>query len=164
MDHDEDLADLMATSGARLLRLAYQLCHDRSGAQDLVQEAMMSVMTSWRRRMPDVSHREAYLRRSVVNEYLRKKRLRSSTEVVTSEVPDPPSAAFDAEVTERDRIWRALATLPSRQRTVLVLRFYEDLSDAAIAELIGARPATVRSLAARGIATLRQGQLAEVGP
>ncbi|MEO8889106.1 MAG: SigE family RNA polymerase sigma factor [Jatrophihabitantaceae bacterium] len=162
MDLDQAMTDLLESSGDRLLRLAYQLSHDRSTAEDLVQQALERVYGSWRRRAPEVAHAEAYVRRAVVNEYLRRRRLRSATEVITDEVPDGPGGErFDDELAERDRVWRALTTLPPRQRTVLVLRYYEQLPDGEIAELIGAKPATVRSLAARSLAVLRGGELAD---
>jgi RNA polymerase sigma-70 factor (sigma-E family) len=159
MELDETLADLMNTSGDRLLRLAYQLTHNRATAEDLVQEALMQVYRSWRRRAPDVAHGEAYVRRAVVNEYLRRRRLHASGEVVTDLLPEVPVDGFDDAVTERDVMWRALAALPARQRAVLVLRYYEALPDREIASLIGAKEATVRSLAARAFAALRAGGL-----
>ena len=135
MHVDEVIADLMSASGDRLLRLAYQLCHDRAGAEDLVQEALTRVYGSWLRRRPDVDSAEAYLRRAVVNEYLRRRRLKSSTEVVTDAVPETADDGFDEAVVDRDQVWHALGTLPARQRTVLVLRYYEELPDTEIAEI-----------------------------
>ena len=76
---DEVIADLMRASGDRLLRLAYQLCHDRAGAEDLVQEALTRVYGSWLRRAPTIDNREAYVRRAILNEYLRRRRLRSAS-------------------------------------------------------------------------------------
>jgi RNA polymerase sigma factor (sigma-70 family) len=167
MDFDEVIADLMRESGDRLLRLAFQLCHERATAEDLVQEALTRVYASWRRRAPEVQFGEAYVRRAIVNEYLRRRRLRSSTEVVTDEVPDEPDRrldhGFDHDVVERDRLWRALETLSARQRVVLVLRYFEDATDSDIAELLHAREATVRSLAARGLAALRTHELVTEG-
>lgn len=160
MELDDVVADLMRASGDRLLRLAFQLSHDRAAAEDLVQEALTRVYGSWLRRAPDVTSAEAYLRRAVVNEFLRRRRLRSSSDVIVASVPDVPTDGFADVVGERDRLWRALALLPERQRAVLVLRYYEELPDAEIATLIGARQATVRSLAARGLAALRTGALA----
>jgi RNA polymerase sigma-70 factor (sigma-E family) len=161
MDVDEVIAELLQQSGDRLLRLAYQLCHDRAGAEDLVQEAVARVYSSWRRRTPSVEFGVAYLRRAVINEHLRRSRLRQSSEVVSAEVPERDVANFDDDVVERDRLWRALETLTPRQRAVLVLRYYEDASDAEIATLVSAREATVRSLAARGLAALRSTDLIE---
>ena len=161
MHVDEVIADLMSASGDRLLRLAYQLCHDRAGAEDLVQEALTRVYGSWLRRRPDIDSAEAYLRRAIVNEYLRRRRLKSSTEVVTAAVPDTADNGFDDAVVDHDQLWRALGSLPARQRAVLVLRFYEDLPDGEIALLIDAKEGTVRSLASRALQTLREGSLIE---
>jgi RNA polymerase sigma-70 factor (sigma-E family) len=159
MSPDEALAQLMTDSGDRLLRLAYQLTHDRSTAEDVVQEALVSIYRSWRRTMPTVEHAEAYARRVVVNEFLRRRRLRSASEVVTDDVPEVAAGTFEAQVVDRDELWRALERLPARQRAVLVLRYYEQLPDAQIAELIDAKEATVRSLALRGLTTLRASDL-----
>src|SRR5580765_7012397 len=158
MQPDEALEALVTDSGDRLLRLAFQLTHDHSAAEDVVQEALMAIYRSWRRRLPDVEHLEAYARRAVVNEFLRRRRLRSSTEVVTPLVPDVAGGSFEPAVVSREVLWGALGTLPARQRAVLVLRYYEDLPDAAIATMIGAREATVRSLALRGLSALRSAE------
>jgi RNA polymerase sigma-70 factor (sigma-E family) len=155
MGPDEVLGELMTASGDRLLRLAYQLTHDRSLAEDVVQEALVSIYRTWRRSAPDVANREAYARRAVVNEYLRRRRLKSASEVVTDLIPERAVAAQDSAIVDRDELWRALGGLPARQRAVLVLRYYEDLPDARIADLIAAKEATVRSLAARALATMR---------
>jgi RNA polymerase sigma-70 factor (sigma-E family) len=161
---DEVIADLVSASGDRLLRLAYQLCHDRAGAEDLVQDALTRVYGNWLRRRPDIDSAEAYLRRAVVNEYLRRRRLKSSTEVVTDAVPETVDGGFDDAVVDRDQMWHALGSLPPRQRTVLVLRFYEDLPDAEIATLLDAKEGTVRSLASRALQTLRSQALVEEKP
>lgn len=164
MRADDLIAELMTTSGDRLLRLAFQLCHDRTEAEDLVQEALTHVYGSWLRRRPEVASAPAYVRRAIVNEYLRTRRLRRSTEVVTDQLPEVPDEGFAEHVVDADQLWRALETLPPRQRTVLVLRYYEDLPDRDIAALIGAREPTVRSLAARALQQLRNGNLIEERP
>jgi RNA polymerase sigma factor (sigma-70 family) len=79
-------------------------------------------------------------------------------------VPETADGGFDDAVVDHDRMWHALATLPPRQRTVLVLRFYEDLPDAEIARLLDAKEGTVRSLASRALQTLRSGALVEETP
>jgi RNA polymerase sigma-70 factor (sigma-E family) len=155
MDADEAVADLLGNAGDRLLRLAFQLCHDRASAEDLMQQALEQVYRRWRRPGADVQYSEAYARRAIVNEYLRRRRLRSATELITDAVPEVASAAPDALVAERDAMWRALGELPARQRAALVLRFYEQLPDRDIAALVGCRVATVRSLVARGLHALR---------
>ena len=157
MDLDDALAELVAHSGDRLLRVAYQLTHDRAAAQDLVQDALLRVCRSMRRRGLPPEDWYAYLRRAVINEYLRARRLRSSGEVVTDRMPEQPVAGSpEDQIADRAQLWTALGALSARQRAALVLRYYEDLPDQQIAALLGCREASVRSLASRGLAVLRQ--------
>ncbi|HEY3647104.1 MAG TPA: sigma factor-like helix-turn-helix DNA-binding protein, partial [Streptosporangiaceae bacterium] len=98
----------------------------------------------------------AYLRRAVINEYVRTRRLRSSTEIVTDVVPERPAAGcLEDRAADHAELWAALGALSERQRAVLVLRYYEGLADPEIATLLGCRGATVRSLASRGLAAMR---------
>jgi len=143
----------VASRGPALLRFAYLLTGDRRLAEDLVQDALVKAYRRWSRH--PVEYAEAYVRRIIVNEYLSWRRLRSSSEVTGHIRPQVCHDAADA-VAERDQVWRALADLPRRQRSVLVLRYYEDLSDADIAALLGCAEGTVRSLAARAFAALRR--------
>jgi len=154
MDADEAIADLLSRSGDRLLRLAFQLCHDRAAAEDLVQQALEQVYRRWQARGV-VEQPHAYARKAVLNEYLRRRRLASSHEVITDTPHDRAGLAEDDAVVERDAMWQALGRLAPRQRAALVLRYYEDVPDAQIADLLGCRAATVRSLVARGLAGLR---------
>jgi len=157
VDLDDALTDLVMRNGDRLLQVAYQLTHDRATAQDLVQEALLRVYHAvlHHGRAPEDWY--AYLRRAVINEYLRTMRLRSSSEVVTDHVPERPVAdSAERQVDDRAHLWAALGELSQRQRSVLVLRYYEGLPDAQIAALLGCREASVRSLASRGLAALRQ--------
>ena len=157
MDLDDALAELVADSGDRLLRVAYQLTHDGAAAQDLVQDALLRVYRSMRRRGLPPRDWYAYLRQAVINEYLRTQRLRSSGEVVTDRMPEQPTAdSLEDQLTDRAQLWAALGALSPRQRATLVLRYYEDLPDHQIAALLGCREASVRSLASRGLAVLRQ--------
>jgi RNA polymerase sigma-70 factor (sigma-E family) len=149
------IADLLGSAGDRLLRLAFQLCHRRSDAEDLVQQALEQLYRRWRKRGVDVDDAEAYARRVVVNEYLRRRRLGSASELITDVVPDIASVAPDAAVAERDAMWRSLDALPARQRAAVVLRYYEELPYRDIAAVLGCREATVRSLVARALHTLR---------
>jgi RNA polymerase sigma-70 factor (sigma-E family) len=156
MELDDELAELVARSGDRLLRVAYQLTHERAAAQDLVQDALLRVYGSLRRRGAAPDDWYAYLRRAVVNEYLRTRRMRASSEIVTDNLPDRPNGELpESRIADREELWRALAMLSPRQRAVLVLRYYEDLGDREIAVALGCRDATVRSLASRGLAVLR---------
>jgi RNA polymerase sigma-70 factor (sigma-E family) len=157
VDLDDALAELVAHSGDRLLRVAYQLTHDPAAAQDLVQDALLRVYRSMRRRGLPPQDWYAYLRRAVINEYLRTRRLRSSAEVVTDRMPEQPEVSSpEDQIADRAQLWAALAALSARQRAALVLRYYEDLPDHQIATLLGCREASVRSLTSRGLAALRQ--------
>src|SRR5690242_9755869 len=144
MHLDDVLTELVADSGDRLLRVAYQLTHDRVAAQDLVQDALLRVYRSMRRRGLPPQDWYAYLRRAVINEYLRTQRLHSSAEVVTDRMPERPAASGpEDQIADRAQLWAALAALSARQRATLVLRYYEDLPDYQIAVLLGCREASV---------------------
>jgi RNA polymerase sigma-70 factor (sigma-E family) len=157
MDLDEALTDLVARDGDRLLRVGFQLTHDRAAAQDLVQGALLRVYSAVRRGDHEPQDWYAYLRRAVINEYLRTRRLLSSTEVVTDRVPEaPPAESAEGRIDDRAAVWAALGKLSARQRAVLVLRYYEGLPDGEIAALLGCREASVRSLASRGLAAMRR--------
>jgi RNA polymerase sigma factor (sigma-70 family) len=99
----------------------------------------------------------AYVRRSLANTFVNQKRKASSREVVLELVPDRWDGSDDMNLlVERDAMWALLATLPERQRTALVLRYYHDLPDEEIAAALSCRAGTVRSLMSRGLATLRE--------
>ena len=149
--------DWVAARGAVLLRFADALCGQRQRAEDLVQSALAAAMGRWPR-VAGMAHPEAYLKAMIVNEYLAWWRRRPRTELP---MPAPPEdrrlAGADpaAGQASRDAAWQLLARLPRRQRAVLVLRYYEDLSDEQIAAVLGCTASTVRSNATRGLATLR---------
>ena len=144
---------------AALARLAYQLTGHREAALDLVQDVLLDAFRQW----PKVStarSQPAYVRKMLVNRHLNKRRRRRIREVAAAGDLDHVPSDRQGPLTEqmhadRDAMWRALATLPNRQRTVLVLRYYEGLADIEIAETVGCRRTTVRSLAARGLSALR---------
>lgn len=149
-----DIEDVVSRHGRALLRVAYLLCHDVGRAEDLLQESLLKAHRHWSRHgVPE--YPQAYLRRMIVTEYLGWRRRRWSTEVVGLGRLELTADDDVATVDERDLAWRAMAALPARQRAVLVLRYYESLPDAQIAELLGCADATVRSHAARGLAALR---------
>lgn len=144
------LADFAAEHSVALTRFAYLVCGDRGLAEDLVQDALMSLY----RRFGDlvtVAAPVAYVRRAIVNGSISHARRR--VPVAVAELPDTSIDAVDGG--EQDAMWRVLATLPPKQRTVLVLRYYLDLPDDEIAAALDCRPGTVRSLAARAFAVLR---------
>ena len=148
------LAEFAARHGVALTRFAYVLCGNRATADDLVQDTYVNL---YRRFGADLSVAAplAYARRALVNLHVSQRRRRSSGEIAVAELPDSPAVdAVDHEA--QDEMWRLLAGLPERQRTVVVLRFYLDLPDAEIASILHCREGTVRSLASRAMAELRR--------
>jgi RNA polymerase sigma-70 factor (sigma-E family) len=147
--------DVSAALSPRLVRTAYAVSGDRGVAEDAVQTAFAKAFRGWRR-ISKLEAPEAYLRRMVVNEVLSDRRLaRHRHEVVREQLPEQISAGGPDTALTHDEMWRALATLPPRQRAVLVLRYYEDLSEQQIAEALGCRPGTVKSQASAALASLR---------
>ncbi len=149
------LADAYVRSAPGGIRLAYLLTGDRAVAEDLVQEAFVRFVGRLRfLRDPDAF--EPYLRRAIVNlskNYFRRRAVeRAYLEREGSRIED---VRTDPDVSTHDTLRTALLGLPVRQRAALVLRYLEDLPDATIAELLGCRRATVRSLVARGLEALR---------
>ncbi|MQA99205.1 MAG: SigE family RNA polymerase sigma factor [Actinobacteria bacterium] len=147
------LAELYAQHGPGAARLAYLLTGNRSTAEDLVQEAFVRVFGRFRD-LRDPGSFEWYLRRTVVNlanSHFR--RLRTERAYLRRRAE--PHFSFMPDVAARDEIWRMLQQLPRRQREAIVLRFYEDLSEAATAEVMQCPVGTVKSLVSRGLARLR---------
>jgi RNA polymerase sigma-70 factor (sigma-E family) len=145
-----EFEDFAAARLSALLRYAVLLTGDREQARDLVQEVLTRALTKWDR-IGGLDEPYAYVRRMVTNEHLswrRRRRLR------TIPLNDDPAGLSGLEPGS-DEMWELLSALPARQRAVLVLRFYEGLSDPEIAEVLGCRPGTVRSSASRAFAALR---------
>src|SRR5689334_24108179 len=109
--------------GAALLRFAYLLTGDRGHAEDLVQDALVKAYLRWNGRAV-IEYPEAYVRRTIVNQFVSWRRRRSSGEVV-GPVPELSGGDHAQRLTERVRVWKVLSELPPRQRSVLVLRYYE---------------------------------------
>jgi RNA polymerase sigma-70 factor (sigma-E family) len=124
-------------------------------AEDLVQTVLARAHRRWDR-IGSLEHPEAYLRTMVVNEFLSWRRRLTNREVPMAELIEPaPVDDVSGRQAQRDAAWRLLGQLPRQQRAVLVLRFYEDLPDDEIAAVLGCSASTVRSNAARGLASLR---------
>ena len=136
-----------------LLRFGHVLTGSPQEAEDLVQEALAKSLRRWQKVRADDP--VAYVRRVMINTHLTRWR-RWGSRIRLGDVPE--TAADDAGLArsqEWDTLRRALGQLPPRQRAVLVLRYLEDVPDVAIAAMLGCRPVTVRSQAARGLAALR---------
>jgi RNA polymerase sigma-70 factor (sigma-E family) len=146
----------VAARGSAMLRHAYVLTGDRYLAEDLVQETLAHLCRRWDK-VAASSSPEAYVRTSVTRQFLSWRRRRSSGERITADPPDSLATPDEGDrIAGDDAVWRALATLPRKQRAILALRFYDDQSDVQIAEILGVSASNVRAQASRGIATLRQ--------
>ena len=154
---NQDFVSYAEARTPALLRLAYLLSGDAHLAEDLVQEALSRAHSQWTR-VSAADNPHAYVRRIVVNQHLGWRRRRSNGELSVAPESMPESASPDpaSGVVDRDAAWRAIGGLPRRQRAVLVLRYYEDLSDNDIASALGVAVGTVRSLASRAFAQLRE--------
>ncbi len=153
----DSFEEYVTASSGRLLRFAYVLCGDRFLAEDLVQDVLSRTHRHWRR--VENENPDAYLRAALVRAHLSWRRRRVSTEKVFAEPPEPHAGSVDftQQLASRDELWSLLASLPRAQRAVMVLRFYEDLDDRRIAEVLGCAPVTVRVHASRALGTLRAG-------
>lgn len=152
---DDSFADYVAQRGDALLRFAYVLTGSRHLAEDIVQEVLVRILARWRG-LSHVEQPDAYLRTAIVRQFVSWRRLRARREISLETVADAAVPTDTAGLhAARDEVWRMLATLPAKQRAVIVLRFYADLSDPQIAEALGCQPTTVRVHASRGLARLR---------
>jgi RNA polymerase sigma-70 factor (sigma-E family) len=150
------LAELYLRYAPGGIRLAYLLTGDKALAQDLVQEAFARFVGRLGH-LREPAAFEAYLRRALVNlskNHHRRRRVERS--FLDREARFPLAASEQPDPSSRDMIRAALLALPERQRTAIVLRFYLDLSETQIADLLRCRPGTVRSLVSRGLQALRR--------
>ena len=152
--------EYVAERGRSLVRLAYVLTGDAQRAEDLTQTALTDAYRHWRT-VAAAGSPDAYVRRMLVNAHLDWHRRRSSTERPADlSAHEPPADTDPADgIAARDELRQALSTLAPRARTVLVLRYYADLDDTAIAEAMGITAGAVRGTASRALAALRGGGL-----
>lgn len=154
---EEEFAEFFRASWAKLYRVALAVSGDPRSAEDDLQAAFAKVYASWGK-VRRADYPEAYVRRIVLNEVLGARRYgfarheRPQSSVDTDRVVASPEAG----VVDRDAVWSAVLTLPPRQRAVVVLRYYEDLSEADIAAALGCSRGTVKSQASNALATLRR--------
>jgi RNA polymerase sigma-70 factor (sigma-E family) len=155
-DADEAITQLYAAHYRQLVRLASLLVHDVGLAEEAVQESFIALHGAWRR-MRDHDRALAYLRTSVLNRSrsaLRHHKVEQKH--APAPMPDTASAEYSAlGALEHEEVMAAVRRLPGRQREVLVLRYFADLSEAEIADAIGISRGAVKSHAARAMSTLR---------
>ena len=148
------LAGLYARHAPEALRLAYLLTGDPDLAEDLLQDAFVK-LAGRLLHLRDPGGFHAYLRTTMVN-LTRSHFRRAGVERRYVERQPPLAPVHGPDVADREALRSALMALPIRQRTAVVLRYYEDLSEAQTAELMRCRSAAVRSLVARGMESLRK--------
>jgi RNA polymerase sigma-70 factor (sigma-E family) len=159
----QQFEEFMTSRWPGLVRLAFGLTGDRRLAEDLAQTALASAYASWWR-VRTADDPDAYVRRILVNASKSRWRRPRAAEQPAAAGPEAAVADATASVDDRSALLRALQELPQRQRAVVVLRYWEDLSDAQAAALLGCSASTVRSQAARALAKLRaSGALADSG-
>jgi len=144
MNRDREVATLFDAHYTPMCRLAFVILGDAAAAEEIVMEALLKTFSGWSRiRHPERA--DAYLRRAVVNG-CRSRIRRKAVEARVGLSQPPPARDWDPDVRERDRlVWDAVRTLPPRQRACVVLRYYEDLPEGRIAEILDCSPGTVKS-------------------
>lgn len=152
MSENAAFEEFVAARSSRLLRTALLLTRDRGVAEDLLQTALTKAWFAWSRISGDP---EPYVRKVLVNTYASWWRRRWNGETPAETLPEVVGRDAHGDVDERDAVWHALGRLPKRQRAVVVLRYYEDLSEAEVAGLLGCSVGTVKSQASKALAKLR---------
>jgi RNA polymerase sigma-70 factor (sigma-E family) len=151
---DAEFTEFVVGSLRRLLHAGDLLTGDRGRAEDLVQHGLAKAYERW----PSIRNGtpEAYVRRTMLNHYLNWwRRSRPREQRLLLDEGAPAAGDHAAEVARRDAVQRGLALLTRRERAVVVLRYWFQLSEAEIAVELGVRPGTVKSTCARALARLR---------
>ncbi|MEY9907058.1 RNA polymerase sigma-70 factor (sigma-E family) [Catenulispora sp. MAP12-49] len=153
---EDSFREFVEGSWSRLLRTAYLLTGDHGAAEDLVQIALMRTYRHWAR-IEAYEAPEAYVRRAMVNANISAWRRRKPVVHVMAEPPEPRAGTQDHQdaYALRDELWRVVCAMSPRMRTAFVLRYFEDLTEAEAAAVMGCAVGTVKSQIARGLAKLR---------
>ena len=158
----EDFRDYVAARSPVLLRTAYLLTGNRTDAEDLLQTALAKTYLAWDR-IRDREAVDGYVRRVLVNTQTSWWRKRKVDEHPTNDLSEQPGqdarGDFVTAHALHDALWAALTTLPKRQRAIVVLRYYEDLSEAETARIMGISVGTVKSTTSRALVKLRESSL-----
>lgn len=152
MDGSAEFDEFVAARSARLLRTSYLFTRDHALAEDLLQTALTKAWFAWSRIDGDP---EPYVRKVIVNTYSSWWRRKWRGEQPTSDLPEPDSADHADGSDSAHDLWQALGRLPRRQRAVVVLRYFEDLSEAETARVLECSVGTVKSQASKALAKLR---------
>ena len=156
LDQGGQFPAYVAARHAALLRMAYLVTGDRHDAEDLLQTALAKTYLAWDR-IEDKCAADAYVRRVLINTHTSWWRRRKVDEYPTDDVPEPRTGHDAmADWDRRAALWAALGRLPRRQRAMVVLRFYEGLTEAETARTLGVAVGTVKSTVSRALEKLRQ--------
>src|SRR3954469_8328862 len=158
---ERDFVEYVEARQQALVRFAYLLTSDHHTAEDLVQTALAKTYITWDR-LRDRGAVDSYVRRIIVNENTSMWRRAWKRRERTSDVL-PDRGTVDADVETRDAVWGVVQSLPPRQRAAVVLRYYEDLSEADTAAALGCSVGNVKSQASRGLAAMRSAVTADPG-
>ena len=152
----DDFRTYVVGRSPALLRTAYLLTGSRADAEDLLQTALAKTYLSWDR-IRDREALDGYVRRVMVNTQTSWWRRRKVDEQPVDVLPERGGGRDDAADRDlHDALWTALAELPTRQRAMVVLRYYEDLSEAETARVMGVSVGTVKSTTSRALVRLRE--------
>lgn len=141
---EDRFTEFVRAHTASLFRTAYLMTGDYQRAEDVLQAALVRVYQHWPR-VDTMDQPAGYARKVVVNEAVSWWRKRSSHESLLKLTDEPAWDGRVDDVAEHERVWKAVLSLPRRQRAVTVLRYYEDMTEAQIAETLGMAPGTVKS-------------------
>jgi RNA polymerase sigma-70 factor (sigma-E family) len=151
---DPAFREYVASRGAALLRMALLLTHNLADAEDLVQVALAKTYQAWDR-IEDRGAVDGYVRRAMVNTHISWWRRRRVEEYPTDDIPERAVADHAGDGELQDALRRAIERLPRRMRAAVVLRYYEDMTEAEIANVLGVSQGTVKSTVSRAVAKLR---------
>ncbi|MFY9892293.1 MAG: SigE family RNA polymerase sigma factor [Streptosporangiaceae bacterium] len=146
--------DYVQARSRALLRTAYLLTGNLADAEDLLQSALAKTYLAWDR-IEDRGALDGYVRRALVNTHISWWRRRRLDEFPTDEVPDQAVADYSVSSELQESLRRAIDRLPQRMRAAVMLRYYEDMTEAEVAEILGVSLGTVKSTVSRAVAKLR---------
>ncbi|RKT84290.1 RNA polymerase sigma-70 factor, sigma-E family [Saccharopolyspora antimicrobica] len=151
---EDDFAEFVRVALPGLMRYGHALTGNPHDAADLVQAVLEKVGARWAKVNRNCADPTAYVRKAMANTHVSRWR-RTRRETLLADFPDMPAYAQPDRL-ENEPLWQALRSLPPRQRAVVVLRYYEGLSEAEIAESLGVSCGTVKSQASKAMASLRK--------
>lgn len=152
---DPGYTDFVLARQDRLRRAAYLMCGDPVLAEDLLQEALIALASKWE----SVEHPDAFVRKVIYRQRVSLWR-KIGRETVSDRMPERAVGDGAEERADNDEVHQVLAMLPPRQRAALVLRYFEDMTEAQAAEVMGIRVGTVKSLSHQAVARMREELLA----